>query len=389
MTTAVLHDLFRGIKRQKFWLIETQPGQVNWMPRNDSLNKMEARALAWQAVGHGADAILYWQWRSALGGQEQYHGTLIDQSGRPRPFYKEVHRLGLDFTTVADLLAGSTIPQAEVALLHDHNSRWSIDWQRHHEDFDYTSHFTDIYRPFVNNNIPVDVISADELLSGYLVVIAPALIVLNDARVRQLTEFVEGGGRLILTIRTGMKDEHNALLPTRQPGPLAKIAGVEVEDYYALTNPIPVIGNYFKGESHLWAERLRILDEEGDTVIVARYGPGNGWLDDQIAITVNPFGRGMVYTVGANLDEAALDAFMTHNLQVRGIRPLMDTPPGVEVCRRVSAGGSNIDILINHTTEPQPVKLAYPRREHITGQEIDGEILLAPYVVTVLTELEG
>jgi beta-galactosidase GanA len=32
-------------------------------------------------AAHGADAVLYWQWRSAFGGQEEYHGTLIDQSG--------------------------------------------------------------------------------------------------------------------------------------------------------------------------------------------------------------------------------------------------------------------------------------------------------------------
>ena len=32
---------------------------------------------------------------------------------------------------------------------------------------------------------------------------------------------MRGGGHLVLTIRTGMKDAYNALLPLRQPGPLA------------------------------------------------------------------------------------------------------------------------------------------------------------------------
>ena len=69
--------------------METQPGSVNWKPLNNSLDKGEARSMAWHAVGHGADAILYWQWRSALNGQEQYHGTLVDTTGQPRPFYSE------------------------------------------------------------------------------------------------------------------------------------------------------------------------------------------------------------------------------------------------------------------------------------------------------------
>ena len=85
-THGAAHDLVRGYKRQNFWLMETQPGNVNWKPINNSLNKGEARVMAWHAVGHGAEAVLYWQWRSALNGQEQYHGTLLDASGRTKAF---------------------------------------------------------------------------------------------------------------------------------------------------------------------------------------------------------------------------------------------------------------------------------------------------------------
>ena len=41
--------------------------------------------MAWQAIGHGADAVEYWQWRSALNGQEQYHGVLVGADGTPVP----------------------------------------------------------------------------------------------------------------------------------------------------------------------------------------------------------------------------------------------------------------------------------------------------------------
>ena len=103
--TGAIHDLTRGFKRKNFWVMETQPGNVNWSSVNNMLNKGEGRAMAWHAVAHGADGILYWQWRSALGGQEQYHGTLVDQSGLPRPFYQEVQQIGKEFAKVSDLLA--------------------------------------------------------------------------------------------------------------------------------------------------------------------------------------------------------------------------------------------------------------------------------------------
>src|SRR5438132_12241173 len=40
---GLMHDLMRGLKRENFWVIETQPGNVNWTPLNNSLNKGEVR----------------------------------------------------------------------------------------------------------------------------------------------------------------------------------------------------------------------------------------------------------------------------------------------------------------------------------------------------------
>jgi beta-galactosidase len=63
---GLAHDLTRGFKQRNFWVIETQPGAVNWARDNNFLNRGEVRAMAWQDVGHGADEVGYWQWRSAL-----------------------------------------------------------------------------------------------------------------------------------------------------------------------------------------------------------------------------------------------------------------------------------------------------------------------------------
>jgi beta-galactosidase len=55
LASASLHDLARGFKRKNYWLIETQPGNVNWHPINNSLNKGEAPAMAWHAIAHGTE----------------------------------------------------------------------------------------------------------------------------------------------------------------------------------------------------------------------------------------------------------------------------------------------------------------------------------------------
>lgn len=388
LASGAAHDLTRGFKRRNFWVMETQPGSVNWSPINNALDMGEGRAMAWHAIAHGADAVLYWQWRPAPNGQEQYHGSLVDQSGRPRPFYQEVQHLGREFAQVSSLLAGSSVAPARVAILYCYQSRWAIQWQRHHRDFDYVAHLLHYYRPFAALNIPVDVISADAPLKGYRLVIAPALLVLTESRVERLKEFVAGGGHLVLTIRSGMKDEYNALLPARQPGPLAEIAGVEVEEYYALQDEVPVKGKLFSGVSRLWAERLRIR-EGVRTVTAASFEPSNGWLDGQPAVTVYSPGNGLVYYVGVYLDDAAQHRLVKHIALMAGARPVLETVPGVEARQLVGADGkTRIYIVINHEPVEQVLQLFWPAYEHLSGLTLTGKLKLAPYGVLVLTRQE-
>jgi beta-galactosidase len=162
------------------------------------------------------------------------------------------------------------------------------------------------------------------------------------------------------------------------------LAGVEVEEYYALLDPVPVLGNWFSGQATLWAERLRVRDEK-HTSPAAKYGPSNGWLDDQLAITVRACGRGLVYYVGAYLDEAAQQALMDRILATASIKPTLSSPPGVEVCRRVRPDGAAVWIVINHTRAEQVVALPWPARDHLSGHEVQTELSLPAYGVAVLT----
>jgi beta-galactosidase len=234
----------------------------------------------------------------------------------------------------------------------------------------------------------VDIISADESLDGYRLVIAPGLVILTPERIQHFTDFVNRGGTLILTIRCGMKDRYNSLLPTRQPGELAKLTNVEVEDYYPLETPVTVKGNFFNGVSRMWAERLQIIDTTASTQPVARYGRHNGWLDDQIAITYNTCKRGGVYYVGTYLDEISQAILMEHICNLARIKSLMDTPRGVEVCQRVSPEGEKIFILINHEVSPKEISIPWEAYEHLSGGTGKGELTLAPYGVAILTKAQ-
>ncbi len=380
--SGAMHTAVRGYKNRNFWIMETQPNNVNWSPLNNTLEPGETRALAWHAIGHGADAWLYWQWRSAHGGQEQYHGTLVDQSGQPRPFYADAQALGRELAAAAPALE-NTVPAGQAALLYSFDSRWSIQNQRHTRDFDYIQYLVSCYRPFSARNVPTHILSPDADLGGYKLVIAPALNVLTESQAQALAEYAHAGGHLVLTPRTGMKDEANALLPLRQPGFLREAAGAEVEEYYALLEPVEVQGK-INGKCKIWGERIKVLDE-ANTRILAHYGAGLGWLNGQPAVTVHNYGTGKVYLVGAVLDEATQDALFALILREASLASVLNTPQGVEACLRVGADGKKVYILVNHTGQAQSVLLPWAAFDHLSGKT-GTEIELLPYRAAVLTQ---
>ncbi len=145
------HDLVRGWKQKNFWVMETQPGSVNWAGVNNTLDRGETRALAWEAVGHGADGLAYWQWRDALNGQEQYHGAIVGADGGVLPIYDEIRQIGGEFGRAAGALAGTT-PQSDVAILHDYDSRWAIDFQPHSNRYDQIVVLLGYYRAACGNH---------------------------------------------------------------------------------------------------------------------------------------------------------------------------------------------------------------------------------------------
>ncbi len=379
---GAIHDLTRGFKRGNFWVMETQPGCVNWSPINNVLDRGEARAMAWNGIAHGADAVLYWQWRSALGGQEQYHGTLVGPDGKPRPFYREVRDLADDLGQVGDLLDGHSV-QAEVVLLHSYEDRWAIDGQRHHRDFDPAEHLLHYHRPLSSLSIPTDVISTRASLvdHGYRLVIGAPVHIMDDELAAELITFVRQGGHLVLSVRSGFKDTHNALQTQRQPALLQQAAGMHVEEYYALREPLDVTlslgGDDLRGQARVWAEWL--APDEG-TRVLGRFEAGNGWLDGQAAVTMHYFGRGRVYYVGAWLDDELQAALVRWIAREAGVAPAL---PGLPLEVRATRRGDAY-VLVNGSRERVSVSLPWPGVDHLT--EIAGEdLVLGAYGVAVIT----
>jgi beta-galactosidase len=378
---GLLHDMNRGFLGRNFWVMETAPGNTNWADSNYTMPKGEVRAMAWQAVAHGADGYAFWTWRPALGGVEQLHGALTDAGGRPQPVYAEAAQIGAEFAKVRSAIAGS-VPMADAAILHDFPSRWAIKRQPMTVDFDPLTLFTDFYRAVKPVTAGLAVLRTPENLQRYRLVVAPSLHVIGAADAQRLGDYVRQGGHLVLGPRSGVKDPANALWMPGAPGPLAALVGAHVDQTHVPPEPIAVAGKIGTGRTRIWAERLAI--DATDVEVMLRYPASSDWLDKAPAIVSRAVGKGRVTYIGAWLDQKALAQVLAWAATKAGTAPAFaDIPPEVEVTTRM-ARERRADFVINWATEAQTLALPFPHVDLLGDAKPLTRLTLPPFGVAVL-----
>ncbi len=343
-------DRFRCLKQKPFWIMETMPGFTNWRSVNYHLEPGGTRCFGWHMVAHGAEAVLYWQWRSAPNNQEQLHGAVLAQDGEPRPVFEEIARLGHDLETHADLIDQSRVAP-HLALIDAWHDRLLLGAQAFHHEYNAKFETERFYRAWQHFGCTLDVNERVDNLADLPVVVAPHLHLLTAADTARLRAYVEGGGHLILGPRSGVKGVDGEFLESLPPGPLADLLGAVVEEFYALRHALPVQGLGVQGQASIFAERLRVVAD--DVEVLATFGAGDRWLEGRPAIATRAAGQGRVTWVGGCLDEALHAALAHWAAQVSGIHPEIHPSPGVEIVRRRGADGTLHWVILNGTDAAQ------------------------------------
>jgi len=91
--SAFHHDLYRGCCNGRWWVMEQQPGPVNWAPYNPSPLPGMVRLWGWEAFAHGAEVMSYFRWRQAPFAQEQTHTGLLLSNAQDDIAASEVQQL--------------------------------------------------------------------------------------------------------------------------------------------------------------------------------------------------------------------------------------------------------------------------------------------------------
>jgi len=303
---AFHHDLYRAVGRGRWWVMEQQPGPVNWAPYNPAPLPGMVRLWSWEAFAHGAEAVCYFRWRQAPMAQEQMHAGLLRPDSVEAPGLAEARKVAAEITDAPEVSA----VRAPVAILFDYDAdaAWSI--QPHGAGLSYFGLVFEVYRAMRQLGLSVDILPPSTTdFSGYAVVAVPGMMHMPEILKQNLAD---SNAQVILGPRSAARDADFCIpvpLPPAFPG-----LGVTVARVESLRPQAPVIlqgGGQIIGYCECLEGTAQAIEHSADgaPVIVK---------------------TGTLAYVGGWLDQAGWGKLLRHTCDSAGVE-VLDLPEGVRI----------------------------------------------------------
>ena len=291
---AFHHDLYRGVAGTsgRWWVMEQQPGPVNWADHNPAPHPGMVRLWTWEAFAHGAEAVSYFRWRQAHFAQEQMHAGLHRPDGSPDRGFFEAGQVASEREELA--LAGTG--RADAALVFDYQAAWVFEIQPHGCSMRYLELVLAFYSALRRLGLDIDVVPPGRELIGYRLIVVPSLPIVSP---EALSAFAAAEGPIVFGPRSGSKTEQFQVPASLAPGMLQSVLPMRVLHAESLGEGL-VDAMVWRNQSYpvtRWRETLetdlapiaRFTDNDapalvaGDDVHYIGFWPDDRFLDDYLA----------------------------------------------------------------------------------------------------------
>ncbi len=362
---ALNHDLMRGLKSGKpFILMEQTPSVTNWQYYNALKRPGVLRLQSYQAVAHGSDSIMFFQMRRSIGACEKYHSAVIDHCGHENTrVFREIAQIGKELEQIGNRILGAK-GEAKVAIVFDWDNWWGIELSAGPSvELKYRDEVNRYYTALHDMNIETDVISVEEDLSQYELVIAPILYMTKGNYDEKIREYVKNGGTFITTFFSGYVNENDLVITGGYPGKLRDILGIWVEETDALP---PEFYNHFdyEGEEYRCELLCDLLHLEGAESL-AEYK--EDFYEGLPVVTKNKFGKGQAYYVATRSDKKFYHELLKKICEEKQIQPAAVVPEGIEAVAR-STDKNRFLFLLNYAEEEKEVRIEKDSIEIFTNR---------------------
>ena len=374
---SISNDLYRPLKGIT-GVMELQPGQVNWGWYNTQPMPGVIRAWMWNAFAGGLSFICSYRFREPLFGSEQYHYGMVGTDGTTEltgglqysQFMKEIKELRKSYNP--NVKNPQDYEERRTAILYNLDNVWNTEMLKQTYQWWFEGHFLKYYTALKSMAVPVDFISEDADFSKYKVMIAPAYQLLDSALVSRWKKYVENGGQLVLTCRTGEKNRNGHLWEGPWAAPILDLIGGKINFYDCLQDDkkatVKTDDNIYKW--NVWGE---MMEANAGTETWATYT--DQFYAGKAAVIHRKLGKGTITYVGVQTNDGQLEKSILKKIFTGASLKTLDLPEGMILDYR---DGFGIAINYNSIDVTAPI----PEKAKI----IFGEKTLKPAGVVVWQE---
>ena len=379
---ACRHRVRRGtgpvLGRGRGWLLMEQATRLvyaNGRVLSLLLGRMLRDSLGY--VARGSDSVLFFQWRASRAGAEMWHSAMVPHAGPDTVAFREAAALGAAVQRLGEV-AGSTVT-ARAAVLLDTDSWWALDSQGlRGADLRYLEAVRRDHAALCRAGIVCDLAQPEADLSGYRLLLAPALYLVTDEGAESLRRLVAGGGVLVVSFGSGLVHlgpARSGWADIRERCATCSACGSRSSSCCRNGQTVPLSSG---ARGATWSELMTVTGAG----VLASYAAGPLACP---AVTRHEVGQGSAWYLSTELDNPAHDQIIA--AAVAAAVPAAEVPglpAGVEAVRRRGTGDRSWLFLLNHTTEP----LVAPAdgTELLSGSQVAPSVELPPEGVAVVRE---
>ncbi len=231
---AFHHDLYRGCGRGRWWVMEQQPGPVNWASFNPAPLPGMVRAWTWEAFAHGAEVVSYFRWRQAPFAQEQMHAGLNRPDRSEDIGGQEARQVAAEVKAFGALAPCGPSP---VALLFSYEGDWVTTIQPQAQGFRALKEAFAWYSSLRQIGLDVDIVPPGADLSGYRMVVAPCLPIVSP---EALAALEVSSAVTVFGVRAGSKTRDLHIPNNLPPGNLSQLLPLTIQRVESLRPGTPM-----------------------------------------------------------------------------------------------------------------------------------------------------
>ncbi|MBI4023471.1 MAG: beta-galactosidase [Verrucomicrobia bacterium] len=248
---AMMLDRHRALSPAgRFLVLEQQNG--SGYTTTSGLNPAIRRCWAFHSLAHGANSILWFQWRRFRTGCEWRHPCVVERDRRKRAPYQNIRTIVAECQKARQITGpGRVVSDAQIlfsldnAVGRDRASEGTFwleiqlpDGVANRVPMWEKETLRAAYNPLAHLGLTLEFVTETSAWDVAKPLIIPDLDICSEPTARKLQDWCARGGTLICFPGAGERDEFGAQRNLCPPGILAPLFGVELFDYWQLETAI-------------------------------------------------------------------------------------------------------------------------------------------------------